>query len=64
VLVDHLTLGHRRPITVQNPEYRRHLRPGLDLASYEDVSVTDVRPARLTTDDRSICNESRDDRFS
>jgi len=56
MLVDHLTLGHRRPVTVQNPEDRRHLRPGFDLASHEDVSVSDIRPARLAVDDRSVCS--------
>ena len=59
MLVDHLTLGHRRPVTVQNPEDRRHLRPGFDLASHEDVSVADVRPARLAVDDRSVCSRSQ-----
>jgi len=56
VLVDHLTLGHRRSVTVQNPEDRRHLRSSFDFASHKHVSVSNVRPARLAAYDRSVCN--------
>jgi len=55
VLADHLTLGHRRPVAVEDPEDGRQLGPRFDLTAHEHVAVADVRPARLASHDRRVC---------
>ena len=58
MLADHLTLGDRGPVAVEDPEDGGQRRARCDATAHEHVAVADVCPARLATHNRRVCTHA------